>query len=47
MLSDELKLKYTDLSDEEAIELMRKKFIKMKSLLLEIRDLLKVVAGEF
>ena len=47
MLSDELKLKYTDLSDEEAIELMRKKFMKMKSLLLEIRDLLKVAAGEF
>ena len=45
-MSKNSKLKYADLSDEEAVEFMRRKIMEMKKLLIEIKDLLKAAVGD-
>jgi len=39
------KLKYLELSDEDVIKEMEKRFAEMKKLLTEIRELLKTAGG--
>ncbi|MCD6154927.1 MAG: hypothetical protein NDF56_04640 [archaeon GB-1845-036] len=45
-MTEKAKLKYAELTDEEAVQLMRRKMLEMKNLLLEIKELLKIAIGE-